>query len=86
MVCKCEQEQGIGAEEEPSPNDRENSIRNTIYSVGTDTNPNFKERIAQTHGPRSDVMKAVDELDRYISDTETRKNSWFWNFFRRRFS
>ncbi len=83
MVCKLEQEQSVEAPEEPSPNEAENSIRNTIYSVGVDQTPNLKERIAEVHGPESEVMKAVNELDCYVSDPETRKSSWFWNFFRR---
>jgi hypothetical protein len=83
MACKLEQEQSIEAPEEPSPNETGNSIRNTIYSVGVDQMPNLKERIAEVHGQNSEVMKAVDELDCYVSDPETRKGPWYWNFFRR---
>jgi hypothetical protein len=83
MVCKLEQEQSVEAPEEPSPNETENSIRNTIYSVGIDQTPNLKERIAEVHGPTSEVMKAVNELDCYVSDPEARKGPWYWNFFRR---
>jgi hypothetical protein len=81
MVCKLEQ--SVEAPEEPSPNEPTNSIRNTIYSVGIDQTPNLRERIAEVHGPQSEVMKAVDELDCYVSDPETRKSSWYWNFCRR---
>ena len=79
MVCKLEQ--SVEASEEPSPNETGNSIRKTIYSVGVDQTPNFKERIAEVHGPQSKVMKAVNELDCYVSDPETRKGPWYWNFF-----
>ena len=81
MVCKLEQ--SVEAPEEPSLNETENSIRNTIYSVGVDKTPNLKERITEVHGANSEVMKAVNELDCYVSDPETRKGPWYWNFFRR---
>jgi len=83
MVCKLEQEQSVDAPEEPSPNEPENSIRNTIYSVGIDQRPNLKERIAKVHGLDSKVMKAVNELDRYVSSPEARNSPWYWNFLRR---
>ncbi len=57
--------------------------RDVYYSIGTDQTKNLKERIADVHGANSKVMKAVNELDRYVSDPETRKNSWYWNFYRR---
>jgi len=83
MVCKSEQEQRVEAPEEPSPNEPANSIRNTIYSVGVDQMPNLKERIAEVHGPTSEVMTAVDELDHYVSSLEARNSPWYCNFFRR---
>ena len=61
----------------------EHCIKNTLYSVGVDQTPNLRERIAEVHGPESVVMKAVDELDDYVSNPETRKDPWYWNFFRR---
>lgn len=61
----------------------EHCIKNTLYSVGVNQTPNLKERIAEIHGRDSDVMKAVDELDNYVSNPETRKDPWYWNFFRR---
>lgn len=61
----------------------ENTIKNTIYSVGTDKTLNPKERIADVHGVDSKVMKAANELDRYVSDPETKQSSWYWNFYRR---
>ena len=57
--------------------------RDVYYSIGTDQTKNLKERIADVHGANSKVMKAVNELDRYVSDPETRKSSWYWNFYRR---
>jgi hypothetical protein len=71
-------------EETPSEvSTNEHCIRNTIYSVGVDQTPNLKERIAEVHGPESEVMKAVNELECYVSDPETRKSAWYWNFYRR---
>ncbi|MBN2267227.1 MAG: hypothetical protein JW725_02695 [Candidatus Babeliaceae bacterium] len=61
----------------------EHCIRNTIYSVGVDQTPNLKERIAEVHGQESEVMKAVNELECYMSDPETKKSAWYWNFYRR---
>ena len=61
----------------------EHCIKNTLYSVGVDQTPNFRERIAEAHGATSEVMKAVDELDDYVSSPEARKDPWYWNFFRR---
>ena len=48
--------------------------RDMYYSIGTDKTKNLKERIAEVHGADSETMKAVDELDRYESHSET-KNS-----------
>ena len=48
----------------------EHCIKNTLYSVGVDQTPNFRERIAEAHGATSEVMKAVDELDDYVSSPE----------------
>ncbi len=61
----------------------EHCIKNTIYSVGVDQTPNLRERIAEAHGPESEVMTAVDELDDYVSSPETRKDPWYWSFLRR---
>jgi len=61
----------------------EHCTKNTIYSVGVDQTPNLRERIAETHGTTSEVMKAVDELDDYVSSPETRKDPWYWSFSRR---
>ncbi|MFC1794199.1 hypothetical protein ACFL3Q_11495 [Planctomycetota bacterium] len=83
MVCKLEDEQSVETPEEPAPNETENSIRNTIYSVGIDQMPNLKERITEVHGANSEVMKAVAELDCYVSSPEARNGPWYWNFFRR---
>ena len=83
MVCKLEQEQSVEAPEGPSPSETGNSIRNTIYSVGVDQTPNLKERIAEVHGPTSEVMKAVDDLDNYAADPETRNSPWYWRFYKR---
>jgi len=54
--------------------------RDVYYSVGADQKKNIKERIAEVYGVNSQTMKAVYELDRYISDAETRKSPWYWNF------
>jgi hypothetical protein len=54
--------------------------RDLYYSVGTDQTKNVKERIAEVHGLSSEPMKAAYELDCYISDPETRKSPWYWNF------
>ena len=64
MVCKLEDEQSVETPEEPAPNETENSIRNTIYSVGIDQMPNLKERIAKVHGANSEVMKGGKEMNR----------------------
>ena len=61
----------------------ENTIKNTIYSVGTDKTLSLKEKIADVHGANSKVMKAANELDRYVADPETRESSWYWNFYSR---
>ena len=66
-----------------STDEEEPCIRNTLYSVGVDQTPNIKERIAEVHGPDSEVMKAVDELDHYAADPETRNSPWYWRFHRR---
>ena len=70
-------------ETSPEVSTNEHCIKNTLYSVGVDQTPNLRERIAEAHGPTSEVMKAVDELDDYVSSPETRKDPWYWNFFRR---
>jgi len=57
--------------------------RDVYYSIGIDQTKNLKERIADVHGANSKVMKAVNELERYVSDPETSKSSWYWNFYRR---
>ena len=61
----------------------EHCIRNTLYSVGVDQTPNLKESIAEVHGRDSEVMKAVDELEWYVSNPETRKGPWYWRFYKR---
>ena len=61
----------------------ENTLKNTIYSIGVDRTPNLKERIEQLHGNASDVTKAANELEDYVSNPETRKSSWYWGFFKR---
>jgi len=71
MNSELKQEQGA----------TENTLKNTIYSIGVDKTPNFRERIAHVHGKDSEVVKAADELDCYVSDPETRKSAWYWNFF-----
>jgi len=71
MNSELKQEQGA----------TENTLKNTIYSIGVDKTPNFRELIAQVHGKDSEVVKAADELDCYVSDPETRKSPWYWNFF-----
>jgi len=57
---------------------KENTLKNTIYSVDIDRKPNLKEKIALLHGPDSDVVKAAEELDRFVSDPESRQNCWYW--------
>ena len=59
----------------------ENTLKNTIYSVGVDKTPNLREKIIEVHGKDSDVNRAADELDCYVSDPETRKSGWYWHFF-----
>jgi hypothetical protein len=70
-------------ETSPKVSTNEHCIKNTIYSVGVDRSPNLRERIAETHSITSEVMKAVDELDDYVSSPETKKDPWYWSFFRR---
>ena len=60
MECKLEEKQ----------NRTENTIRNTIYSVGTDETLNLKERIAEVHGMDSEVMAAVKELEDFFSNPD----------------
>jgi len=57
--------------------------RDVYYSIGIDQTKNLKEKIAEVHGIDSEATKAVDELDRYVSNTETRKSPWYWNFYKR---
>ena len=45
----------------------ENTIRNTLYSVGIDQTPNLKEQIAQIHGEDSEVMHTVKNLEEFLS-------------------
>ena len=59
----------------------ENTLKDTIYSVGVDRTPNLREKILETHGKDSDVTKAAGELDNYVSDPATRKSGWYWRFF-----
>jgi len=66
-----------------SSTESKQGTRPVFYSISADEGLNLKEKIAQVHGVNSQVMKAVDELDRYVSDPETRESSWYWNFFRR---
>jgi len=66
-----------------SSTESKQGTRPVFYSISADESLNLKEKIAQVHGVNSQVMKAVDELDRYVSDPETRESSWYWNFFRR---
>ena len=57
--------------------------RDVYYSIGTDQTKNIKERITEAHGADSEVMKAVNGLDHYVADPETRNSPWYWNFYRR---
>ncbi|MHC4581447.1 MAG: hypothetical protein ACYS14_08310, partial [Planctomycetota bacterium] len=57
--------------------------RDVYYSIGADRERNLKERIAEVHGADSEVMKAVDELDHYVADPETRSSPWYWRFYKR---
>lgn len=61
----------------------ENTLRSPLYSIGIDATPNLREKIAEVHGNGSEVVKAVSELDRYVSDPSIRKSAWFWNFYKR---
>ena len=61
----------------------EQSTRDVFYSIGVDQTKNLKERIADLHGVDSEPMKAVDELDAYVSDPGTRKSAWYWGFYKR---
>jgi len=45
----------------------QNTIRDTIYSVGIDQTLNLKERIAEVHGTDSEVMTVVKQLDEFLS-------------------
>jgi hypothetical protein len=58
-------------------------VRDVYYSIGTDQRKNLKEKIAEVHGADLEIMRAMDELDHYVSDPETRKSPWYWNFYRR---
>jgi len=62
---------------------QQNSLKNTIYSVDVDRKPNLKEKIALLHGPDSDVVKSAEELDRFVTDPESRQSCWYWNFYKR---
>jgi hypothetical protein len=66
-----------------SSTESKQGTRPVFYSISADESLNLKEKIAKVHGVNSQVMKAVDELDRYVSGPETRESSWYWNFFRR---
>jgi len=46
---------------------QENTLKDTIYSVGIDQTLNLKEQIADVHGADSEVMKAVKQLDEFLS-------------------
>jgi hypothetical protein len=59
------------------------TVRDVYYSIGTDQTKNLKERIVELHGVDSAPVKAVHELDHYVSDPETRKGAWYWCFYKR---
>jgi len=65
------------------PTQPHHSTRELYYSIGVDQTMNFKEKIAAVHGLDSEPMKAAYELDRYVSDPQTRKSPWYWNFYKR---
>ena len=49
MQCQLEAKQQTEKTEEVFPKETENTIRDTIYSVGIDQTPNLKEQITQIH-------------------------------------
>ena len=57
-------------EKEALPEKQENTIRDTIYSVGIDQRLNLKERIAEVHGKDSEVMTTVKQLDEFLSRSD----------------
>ena len=59
------------------------NARDVYYSIGTDQTTNLKEKIFELHGADSAPVKAVHELDHYVSDPETRKSAWYWCFYKR---
>jgi hypothetical protein len=65
------------------PKIAEQETRDVFYSIGIDKTQNLKERIAEVNGINSEPMKAVAELDKYVSDPETRKSSWYRGFYKR---
>lgn len=61
----------------------EQDTRDVFYSIGVDQTRNLKEKIAAVHGLDSQPMKAVAELDAYVSDPGTKKSAWYWGFYKR---
>ncbi|TKJ35675.1 MAG: hypothetical protein CEE38_13760 [Planctomycetes bacterium B3_Pla] len=61
----------------------EQGTRDVFYSIGVDQTENLKERIADLHGVDSEPMKAVDQLESYVSDPGTKKSAWYWGFYKR---
>jgi len=59
------------------------TARDVYYSIGTDQTKNLKEKVVELHGADSAPVKAVHELDHYVSDPETRKGAWYWGFYKR---
>ncbi|MBC8470370.1 MAG: hypothetical protein H8D56_12945 [Planctomycetes bacterium] len=70
MTCTLEEKQNAEKSAEVHPIESENTIRNTIYSVGIDQRLNLKEQIAQTHGVDSEVMDTVKELEEFLSSPD----------------
>lgn len=86
MTCTLEEKQNAEKTEEGHPIESENTIRNTIYSVGIDQRLNLKGQIAQVHGANSEVMNTVKELDEFLSspDSEQYALAMFTSKVRRR--
>lgn len=63
--------------------DSNTAPRSVYYSIGIDQDQSPRERIAEIHGPDSDVTKAMEELEHYVSDPDTKNSPWYWHFYKR---
>ena len=71
----------------PKPLKNQHCIKNTIYSVGVDARPGPKQRITNIHGPDSEVIETVDQLNEFLNMSDFNQSQFaqrFAGYVRRR--